>query len=267
MNIQPQFRSDRTVCLSSFENSGDRSIHNWLRQRLEGHDRYFPIDTRVGEDPDRLVLSVLRDAGPSHPVSMSIARGLLSLLDEARTAAPQVPAFFGNLLRICQQERVSLLSSWFTEEVEYIADHSSKGLDRWGQWGTVEEILHAAVLQAPGLLTAASRDNWLRLLRQPRYSTIALYALGRLFPERLLHLNEWWKNCPEDERYRDLDEVIFTGLKTEGAEKLRSLLVFYENSFEEDLREAINDTLLQNGSMEVFSVEGSYCNSLAGVGQ
>ena len=220
MSIQPQFRDDGTVSLSSFETSGDRSIHNWLRQRLESHDRHFPIDIRVGEDPDRLVVSILRDAGSSHPVSTSIARCLLSLLDEARTAAPQVPAFFENLLRICHQVRISTLSSWFTEEVEYIADNPSKARDRWGQWSTVEEILLAAVLQAPGLLTAATRDSWLRLLRQPRHSTIALHGLGQLLPQRLPLLNEWWKKCPEDERYKDLDEMIFTGLKTHGAKEL-----------------------------------------------
>jgi len=197
---------------------------------------------------------------------MSIARCLLSLLDEARDAAPKVPAFFGNLLRICQQEGISMLGSWFTEEVEYIADDPSRARDRWGQERTVEEILHAAILQAPGLQTAATRDSWLRLLWQPRYSTIALYGLGRLLPDRLRHLSVWWENCLADERYRDLDEMIFMDLKIEGDEKLRSLLVFYENAFDEDLREAINDALRQNGSMEVFYLEGSYCNSFAGAG-
>jgi len=267
MSIQPQFKDDRTVSLSSFETSGDRSIHLWLKQRLEGHDRYFPIDIRVGEDPDRLVLSILRDAGPGHPVSKSIARCLLTLLDEARTAAPQVPPFFENLLRICQQEKLSTLSPWFTEEVRYIADDPSKARGRWGQGSAVEEILHAAVLQAPGLKTAATRDSWLKLLGQPRYSTIALHGLEQLLPQRLPLLNEWWEKCPEGERYKELDEMIFTGLKMHGAEELRSFLASPENNFAEDLREAINDALLQNGSMEVFNVEGPYFNSLAEVGR
>ena len=266
MSIQPQYNSDRTVSLSSFESSGDRAICLWLKHRLEGHDRYFPIDSRVGEDPDRLVLSILRDAGPGHRVSASIARGMEVLLDEARNAAPQVPAFFRTLLRICQQEGIALLSSWFTEEVQYIADNPSKAQDRWGQERTVEEILHAAVLQAPGLQTAATRDSWLRLLARSRYSTIALYGLGRLLPDRLPYLDEWWKNCPAKERKRDLDEMIFMGLKIERAERLRYYLAFYGKAFDEDLREAIDSALMKNNSTEVFNVEGSYSHSLMGVG-
>lgn len=263
----PRFREDGSVDPSCLDDRGDAWIFHWLTSRLSGHDPYFPIDRRVEEDPDALVVSILREIGRHSPTWASIARSIRLLLYQAGHSAPEVPASFSHVLRICQQQTLGEVGGWFASELESLAENPENGERRWGR-RLFKEILYAAVRQAPGIPSAASRGSWLVLLRDPLYTTIALRGLGPQFYQRLPFLNEWWEVCPEEERQKHLDNMIFSALKSLGDQDLRLPLNLHHDRFSTNLKMAINSALERYGTAKVFRVRGGvYESSIFGAGQ
>jgi hypothetical protein len=235
--------------------AGLRVVRPWLRERLSGRDPHQPIDVRTSEDPDAFVVGMLREVGPGHPAFDVIARAVLGLLDEAAGGAAVVPVYFGSLLRICQQVRLPLVSTWFAEELGKL----SRGTDelkhreaRWGGYETVKEIVYAAIIQSPGLVEAASRPAWERLLDEPRYATLAFVALSRTFPDQVRHLGKWWTACQIDERDRELEQILDSALRDEGEARARALLGQHGASLTRELQRAIDAILRRLGSSEAF---------------
>lgn len=257
MNLEsfsPALREDGTFDPDSLERAGLRWVTAWVKGRLSGRDLYFPIDRRGGEDPEALVVAILRDAGTAHPATDLIARALLALLDEARACAPEIPPYLKPALRICQQVRLPQASSWFTEELKALANDPEAMESRWGE-KVVREILYAASLQAPGLPQAASHASWLVLLRVPRYATLAWVGLGTSFSQRVIYLAEWWQACTPANRRAELDHFIFMGLKVEGEEGIRHILKSSLSHAPQALKTAINDACERQGITQVLTGE------------
>ena len=197
-------------------------------------------------------MEILRDTGSGHPAFGSIANAVLSMLDKARQTAPQSPAYLPGLLRLCQRIRIPKVGTWFGEEIKTLANGPDGTERRWGGYEQTKEVVFAALVQSPGLRTAASRPSWLVLLEQPRYSTLALLALGTSFREQAAHLSKWWRNCVVSERQSELSQLIFTALKTEGAESIFAVLKPLD-SLPGDLKRAINAALQENGANRAFA--------------
>jgi hypothetical protein len=256
----PTLREDGTFDPDSLERAGLRWVTAWLKGRLSGRDPYLPIDRRGGEDPEALVVAILRDAGTAHPATELIARALLALLDEARTCAPEIPSYLKPALRICQQVRLPQASSWFTEELKKLANDPETLEARWGE-KVVREILYAASLQSPGLPQAASHESWLALLMVPRYATLAWAGLGSSFRQQLVHITIWWQSCPAAKRKAEIDHFVFMGLKTESDEVTRRLLISAGALWPQDLKSAINVAFRRQGFVEVFSCQSQSMRS------
>ena len=250
----PTFRDDGSIDPQCFEQAGLRRLRRWLRDRLSGVDPYLPIDTRSDEDPEALIVSILRDAGLAHPASSLICRVVAQLLDEAGQRAPKTPAYFPSAIRLCQRIRMPQTSGWFTEAVEELAASAAKAAERWGGYEPAKEVIFAAIVQAPGLPTAASRKSWQTLMKQPRYATLALLGLGHSFCEQVKHLRDWWRYCPAGERPAELDQLIFGALKTEGEEHAIAALNSVGSSFPRELKAAISRALRANGARQAFVV-------------
>ncbi len=245
-SFTPTLREDGTFDPDCLERAGLRWVTAWLKGRLSGKDPYFPVDRRGGEDPEALVITILRGAGTAHPATDLIARALLALLDEARAGAPDIPPYLKPALRICQQVRLPQASSWFTEELKALADESEAVEARWGE-KIVREILYAASLQAPGLTQAASHESWWSLLSIPRYATLAWVGLGQSFPQRMSYIVDWWNACPAAKRNAEIDHVIFMGLKTEGDEEARLVVKSVSAQWPHDLKSAVDEAFEKHG--------------------
>lgn len=251
--FKPEFRDDGTLDPVCLEQAGLRWVKQWLEARFSGHDPYFPIDKHVDEDPDALVVAILRDAGLAHPASDLISQAVLRMLDEARATAPKTLAFFSDLLRLCQRIRIPQAGRWFAEELQNLATASQKTEDRWGSYEQTKEIVFAAIVQAPGMPTSGSQGSWLALLAEARYATLALLGLGMSFQEQASHLKEWWVSCRVSERQQELNQLFFTALKTEGEESVLSILKPFVSSFPRDLRDAVDAGLQANGAKPAFA--------------
>jgi hypothetical protein len=227
-------------------------VRAWLASRLAGSDPYQPVDTRIDEDPDAFVVELLREVGAHHPAFEVIARAVLQLLDEARGAAPEVPAYFRGLLRICQQVRLPQTSGWFGEEMDALAREMNRREEQWGGYEAGKEIAYAAVTQAPGLTVAASRAAWERLLGVPRYATIAFIALSQTFSDQVRHLGRWWAACEAGERGRELAQLLDSALRREGEARVRSLLASHVASLPRDLEQEIDAVFRGLQLREVF---------------
>src|SRR4051812_2423885 len=114
-NFRPTVRTDGTLDPYCFTRAGARFVRDWLRERLSNHDPYFPVDKKSGEDPDSLVVAVVREGGPQHPATRLIARAVKQLLTESRNLAPPVPQYFKSLVQLCQQVPLPEASTWFVE--------------------------------------------------------------------------------------------------------------------------------------------------------
>lgn len=247
------FRDDGTIDPQCIEQAGLRWVKTWLVRRLSGDDPFVPLDKRVDEDPDALVVGLLRDAGLAHPASSLISKAVLSLLDQSAKRAPEVPPYFSNTLRLCQQVRIPDTSTWFTDQLAQIAKAPARAEKRWGGIEGTKEIVYAGAVQAPGLPSAASRKAWQDLLKVPQYATLALTGLCRSFEDQVTHMKPWWRRCPTTERDLELNQMLFTGLKTESEKAVLAILKSSGGSFPADLKEAINRALRENGSRVVFS--------------
>lgn len=247
--FRPSLREDGTFDPDCLEQAGQRWVAAWLKGRLSGHDPYFPIDKRGDEDPEGLIIAILEDAGSVHPATRLIGGGVLDLLDEARKRAPQTPPYLESTLQVCERVRLPQTSSWFTEELRRLAADPKAVEESWGEDAT-EEILYGAILQAPGLPTAASYASWRAILRMPRYATMAWMGLASSFAASIDLMADWWQASPAAQRQAEIDQLIFTGLKTEGREQVRELLSRRSASWLPSLRAAVDFALKNNGVVE-----------------
>jgi hypothetical protein len=268
-DFRPRLLSDGTLDPGFLVDAGGRWVSDWLEARLSGRDPYFPLNRITEEDPDALIVDLVKQAGQGHPATELISRGALLLLDTARQEAPKVPPYFGNALRICQQVQLPKTSGWFVEEIRALANDPDFSERFWGDPELVEEIVYAAIVQVPGLPTTASRSSWEKLLRVPRYTTLALRGLGPAFPQRLLFIQEWWKTCPLDERTRELDQMIFTALRTLGDRVLRNTLLVHQDRFNHSLAGALDKALQRNGTepLPEYVPESAYASAIRGAGR
>ena len=268
------FRDDGTIDPECIEQAGLRWVKTWLARRLSGDDPFLPLDKRVDEDPDALVVGLLRDAGLAHPASSLVSKAILSLLDQSAKRAPDMPPFFSNTLRLCQQVRIPDTSTWFTGQLAQIAKAPVHAEKQWGGVERTKEIIYAAAVQSPGLPSAASKKTWQALLKIPRYTTLALAGLCRSFEDQVAHMKTWWRTCPAEERLLELNQMLFTAIKTDAEQTVLAILKSSGASFPTDLKEAINRALRESGSRIAFSdsVEEKYSRealwgAITGAGQ
>ena len=254
-SFEPTMRSDGTLDPDCLEHAGEHWVKEWLRRRLSGSDRWFPIDPRYGEDPESFVVGIVEDAGLDHPATARIGRSALRLLDNARALAPDLPPYITALLRLCQQVKLPWTGDWFTEEIRALTKAKSSLLveQRWGP-DLIREILYAAVLQAPALPGTAASAIWLELSREPRYATLALLSFGSSIEARASHLAEWWQAVTFEERSRELRQIVSQGLKNQGDERLRTALSKAGEYWGNNLQREVNAALRQQGIEEVFRV-------------
>ncbi len=250
--FRPIIRKDGNLDLECFQRAGTRFVKDWLRERLSNRDPYFPIDKRSAEDPEALVVGLIRDGGTQHPSTRLIARAVKELLTESRSLAPTLPGYFRSLLRLCQQVPLPETSSWFVEELRLLVENPVKTESNWGANEIFDGILDAAIVQAPGLPQSASYLLWKELLTRPQYCTAALLALGSSFELRLAHMRAWWRNCPLDERETELRQIVYEGVRTEGKENVRAMLLSARQLLPDDLQRALDETLRLLGIAVVF---------------
>jgi hypothetical protein len=254
------FRADGTIDPECIEQAGLRWVKTWLARRLSGDDPFVPLDERVDEDPEALVVGLLRAAGLAHPACSLVSKAILSFLDQSAKRAPDVPPFFSNTLRLCQQVRIPDSSPWFTEQLAQIVNAPVRVEKRWGGVERTKEIVYAGAVQSPGLPSAASKKAWQALLKVPQYATLALAGLCRSFEDQVAHMKSWWRTCPAEERELELNQMLFTALKTESEKAVLAILKSAGESFPPDLKEAVNRSLRENGARIAFSdsVEEQY---------
>jgi hypothetical protein len=249
----PSLREDGTFNPDCLKEAGQRWVTTWLKSRLSGHDPYYPIDKRGDEAPSSLIVSILRDAGTTHPSTALIGRGILDLLDEARKLAPEIPPYLKPALEISQRVWLPSTSIWFTEELRGLAADPEAAEERWGT-RLVKEILHGAIRQSPGLKQAASHASWQAILKVPPYATLAWMGLAQSFDASLDYIEDWWKACPVDRRQAEIDQFVFTGLKTEGSGQVREFLRCRSESWSADIQAAVDSALEKNGIKRVAAL-------------
>jgi hypothetical protein len=247
--FRPSLRKDGTFDPDCLEQAGQRWVTAWLKERLSGHDPCFPIDKRGDEDPESLIVAILQDAGTVHPATNLIGGGILDLLDEARKRAPQVPPYLESALQICERVRLPRTSTWFTEELRRLAMDPQAVVESWGP-DLTEEILYGAILQSPGFPRAASHESWRAILTMPRYATMAWMGLASSFDTSLGYMEDWWQVCPAPERQAEINQFVFTNLKTEGRQQVRELLRRHSRSWPDALKAAVDSALKKNGINE-----------------
>jgi hypothetical protein len=256
--VTPKWTKDGRLDPDWLGSAGLAFVRRWLADRLAGKDPYQPIDHRVGEDPDGFVVDTLREVGAGHPAFDNIARAVAQLLDEARKAMPsKPPAWLPHLLRVCQRIRLPQTSAWFSEEIRELAKdvgkYPNKGEERWGGYEGAKEIVFAAVVQAPGGNSSAATAAWERLLKEPRYTTLALHGLSRAFRDQAKRLGVWWEHCNDDERARELEQILSSAVNADEESNVRSLLCEHGSEYPAELRRAIDAALKELGFSAVFS--------------
>jgi hypothetical protein len=256
--FEPRLRSDGTLDPECLERMGPDWLANWIQDRLSGRDPWFPIDRRSDEDPESLIVGLLRNLGLGHPLVPLVGQAVLHLLSQAGTAAPSAPAYFRPLLRLCQQVALPLTASWFLQELKSLAEQPEGFAARWQEEGLVNEILFAALRQAPGRPGSPARAYWESLLNRPESTTLALSALGTSLQEQVSHLAVWWSVCPREERELELSQFIFEAL-TEGEEDARAILG--RVPFPSGLRAALDQELKGYGARPLPVQINSQCKA------
>lgn len=222
--FEPRLRADGTLDPACLERMGPDWLADWMRERLSGRDRYFPLDRRADEDPDALIAGWVRSLGSGHPLSVLLAQAARRLLDEARAVTPGVVDFLAPLLHLCQQVSLPAATGWFLEELSVAADRPQEFAARWPERRQRDEILFAALRQAPGWPGAPAQSVWQKLLARPESTTLALSALGSSLEQQLPHLARWWQTCPVAERELELEQFVVEALAGEGQRGVRALL-------------------------------------------
>ncbi|MGD1278140.1 MAG: hypothetical protein ABR964_13085 [Tepidisphaeraceae bacterium] len=241
------------------EEWGVNQTRTWLESRLRGIDRWVPIDVRLGEDPEALVIGILRDIGAAHPSFQVLSKAILNLLDKANREAPKWPDYMDSLLHICQQIRLPETGPWFTDEIRLLAQDPTAREAHWGGYERVSEIIFGAVVQSPGLPSAASRKAWQSLLSQPRFATLGLLGVSHSFEDQVAHLATWWDAVPISDRQREVNQIIFTALKSEGEDQTISMLRAGATQLPTDLQNAIDQALNDQQARKAFVRRGSHC--------
>ena len=240
--FQPRLREDGSLDPEPLERMGLDWLTGWMRERLSGLDPWFPIDRRSDEDPDLLIVGLLRRIGSGHPLAALLGSVARRLLEEASAES----SYFRSLLRLCQQVALPATSPWFTAQLERLSRSSEDFTD------LTNEILFAALRQAPGWPGSLSRPYWEKLLLLPQSATLALASFGTSLEQQASHLAAWWRVCPREERDLELSQLIFGALTIEGEEVVRAVLG-KTSSLPSDLRQAIDRELLANGKRPLFS--------------
>ena len=209
-------REDGSLDPACLERMGERWIAQWLRDRLGGRDPYIPIDQRTDEDPEALVVDLLR-AGRALRHLFSGNRPCrscpLGRRSPGRSRGPPVFSSPAPTLRAgAHDSDLYLVSGRLTA----LSRNPAPAECRWGSAAIIEEILFAARRQTPGLPESPAHDLWLGLLRQPRFATMALLGLGLSFARLVAHLPVWWRTSPSEEKSRALGEIVFQALSAEG---------------------------------------------------
>lgn len=242
--FQPRLREDGSLDSEPLEHMGLDWLTDWMRERLSGHDPWLPIDRRSDEDPDLLIVGLLRRIGSGHPLAALLGSAARRLLEEANSESP----YLRSLLRLCQQIALPATSPWFTCELERLAQSPKDFTD------LTNEILFAALRQAPGWPGSPSRPFWEKLLVRPQSATLALAAFGTSLEQQASHLAAWWRVCPREDRDLELSQLIFRALTIDGEEKVRIILSV--SSIPVDLQQAIDWELEANGARPLFSHPG-----------
>jgi hypothetical protein len=250
--FQPRLLADGSLDPECLERMGLEWLTNWMRQRLSGHDPWFPIDRRFDEDPEALIVGLVRGLGSGHLLVPFLGRAACRLLDESSAAAPELPSYLHSLLRLCQQVALPATGAWFTAELEALAERPEDFATRWPEQGLTHEILFAALRQSPGWPGSPARPAWEVLLTRPEITTFALSALGTSLEQQLAHLAVWWQSCPLEERDRELSQLVFEALSTEGEDAIRSVLS-QASPLPRDLQVAIDRELQANGARPFFT--------------
>jgi hypothetical protein len=180
------------------------------------------------------------------------------MLDKGRKAAPKALAFWPVLLRLCQRIRIPKSSTWFAEEIKSLASDRQAAEERWGGYEQIKEIVFAATVQAPGLPTSASRASWSSLMEEPRYSTLALLGLSQSFQDQVSNLKAWWVSSLVGERQQELNQMVFTALRTEGEASVLSVLKSAASSLPSDLKDSIDANLQQHGAKPAFAAAAGF---------
>jgi hypothetical protein len=243
--FEPRLRPDGSLDPECLERMGPDWLTGWMRQRLDGRDPWLPLDRRSDEDPEALLVGLLRDLGPGHPLVPLVGRVARRLLHEAGAAAPEVPPYFRSLLRLCQQITLPSTAAWFTAELKALAERPEEFAYHWPDKKQAREILFAALRQSPGWPGSPARPAWEVLLTRPEGTTSALLALATSVQQQALHLADWWRACPREEREIELRQLIFEALTTE--DELRAALAS-QCSLPPDLKEAIDRELAALGA-------------------
>jgi hypothetical protein len=250
--FQPRLRADGSLDPECLERMGPDWLTDWMRERLSGNDPWFPIDRRSDEDPETLIVGLLRGIGSAHPLVPLWGRAARRLLEESEAAGPHPPVFFRSLLRLCQQVALPATGAWFTKELETLAERPDDFAVRWPDSDLTAEILFAALRQSPGWPGTPARSAWEALLSRPESTTFALSALGTSLQEQASHLAVWWQTCPEEERDLELSQVIVEALAAEGEDELRQVLS-QAPSLPSDLQEAVDRELRSHGARPLFA--------------
>jgi hypothetical protein len=248
--FEPQLKPDGTLDPECLERMGLDWLAGWIQNRLNGSDPWFPIDRRSDEDPESLIVGLLRNLGLAHPLVSLIGQAVRRLLVQADVAALSAPPFLRPLLRLCQQVALPATGPWLLEELKRLVGHPEL-LAHSPSKELVNEILFAALRQAPGRPKSPARPYWESLLALPESATLSLSALGTSLQEQVSHLAVWWRACPHEERNLELSQFIFEAL-LEGAEETRAFLRAAA-SLPPDLRVAIDRELEAQGVRPVFA--------------
>lgn len=139
--FQPRLQEDGSLDPEPLERMGLDWLTGWMRERLSGRDPWFPIDRRSDEDPDLLIVGLLRRIGSGHPFAALLGSAARRLLEEASAESP----FLHSLLRLCQQVALPATSPWFTTELERLAQSPEDSAVRWPESTLTDEILFAAL--------------------------------------------------------------------------------------------------------------------------
>jgi hypothetical protein len=249
--FEPRLQPDGTLDPECLERMGPDWLAGWIRDRLSGRDPWFLIDRRSDEDPESLIVGLLRNLGLAHPLVPLMGQAARRLLVQAGQVSPPAPSYLHPLLRLCQQVALPATGPWFLAELKSLAEQPENFAALWPEGGLADEILFAALRQAPGRPGAPARPYWQALLNRPESTTLALTALGTSLQEQVSHLAIWWSVCPREERNLELSQLIFEALIA-GEEEARAILG-KAASLPPDLRAAIDRELEAQGARPAFA--------------
>jgi hypothetical protein len=230
-----------TAGIAAFlESASVEDTVSWLRKRASGIDSLFPLDAKAGEDPERVLIALVRDLGLRHPATERLGLALLRVLTK-HTEDKELTQL---ALRLCQRQFLPYTSRWFLAELSR--------LTRAGKPSRHDvEIALAAIIQAPPLV-AGAREYWVLLLKVPIFSTIALNALNQGWHDALRYLPDWWSAAPPKTRDIELRQLIASIVRENGANVALPEISRVGSSWPQPLRDAVDRALATNSLQRIF---------------